>query len=73
MLKAEEITQEEYDRWRYRYPEFDNPNIGWSVLPMHSVICRWKTEELNNIDKRSILWHFQKTPLPMSLVFAIGI
>ena len=24
MLKAGEITQEEYDRWRYRYPEFDN-------------------------------------------------
>lgn len=23
MLKAGEITQEEYDRWRYRYPEFD--------------------------------------------------
>ena len=23
MLKAEEITQEEYDRWRYRYPELD--------------------------------------------------
>ena len=22
-LKAGEITQEEYDRWRYRYPEFD--------------------------------------------------
>lgn len=24
MLKAGEITQEEYDRWRYHYPEFDN-------------------------------------------------
>ena len=23
MLKAGEITQEEYDRGRYRYPEFD--------------------------------------------------
>lgn len=23
MLKAGEITQEEYDRWRYKYPEFD--------------------------------------------------
>jgi len=23
MLKAGEITQEEYTRWRYRYPEFD--------------------------------------------------
>ena len=24
MLKAGEITQDEYDRWNYRYPEFDN-------------------------------------------------
>ena len=24
MLKAGEITQEDYDRWRYRYPEFSN-------------------------------------------------
>ena len=23
MLKAGEISQEDYDRWRYRYPEFD--------------------------------------------------
>ena len=23
MLKAGEITQEDYDRWRYKYPEFD--------------------------------------------------
>ncbi len=24
MLKAGEISQEDYDQWRYRYPEFDN-------------------------------------------------
>ena len=24
MLKAGEITKEDYDRWRYRYPEFSN-------------------------------------------------
>ena len=24
MLKTGEISQEDYDRWRYRYPEFDN-------------------------------------------------
>lgn len=23
MLRAREITQEDYDRWRYRYPEYD--------------------------------------------------
>ena len=31
MLKAEEITQEEYDRWRYRYPEFDTTQRGVKV------------------------------------------
>ena len=24
MLKAREISQEDYDRWRYRYPEFSS-------------------------------------------------
>lgn len=24
MLKAGEISQEDYDHWRYRYPEFSN-------------------------------------------------
>ena len=24
VLKAGEISQEDYDRWRYRYPEFSN-------------------------------------------------
>ena len=27
-LEAGEITKEEYDQWRYRYPEFDN-KPGW--------------------------------------------
>ena len=31
MLKAGEITQEEYDRWRYRYPEFDTTQRGVKV------------------------------------------
>jgi len=25
-LEAGEISREEYDRWRYRYPEFDTTN-----------------------------------------------
>ena len=28
VLKAGEISQEDYDRWRYRYPEFSN-TLGW--------------------------------------------
>ena len=32
MLKAGEITQEEYDRWRYYYPEFDTAQ-RWAKVP----------------------------------------
>ena len=31
-LKAGEITKEEYDKWRYRYPEFDTTQI-WAKVP----------------------------------------
>lgn len=36
MLKAEEITQEEYDRWRYRYPEFDTMQ-RWVKVPSQAL------------------------------------
>ena len=36
MLKAGEITQEEYDRWRYRYPEFDNTQ-RWAKVPSQTL------------------------------------
>lgn len=36
MLKAGEITQEEYDRWRYRYPEFDNTQ-RWAKAPSQAL------------------------------------
>lgn len=38
-LKAGETTQEEYDRWRYRYPEFDTTR-RWTKVP---------SQVLNNI------------------------
>jgi len=31
-LEKGEITREEYDRWRYRYPEFDTTRI-WAKVP----------------------------------------
>lgn len=31
-LKSGEITKEEYDRWRYRYPEFDTSG-RWVKIP----------------------------------------
>lgn len=36
MLKAGEITQEEYDRWRYYYPEFDTEQ-RWVNVPSQGV------------------------------------
>lgn len=36
MLKAGEITQEEYDRWRYHYPEFDTTQ-RWARVPSQGL------------------------------------
>ena len=36
MLKAGEITQEEYDRWRYRYPEYDTTQ-RWAKVPSQEL------------------------------------
>ena len=36
MLKAGEITQEEYNRWRYRYPEFDTTQ-HWVKVPSQAL------------------------------------
>ena len=36
MLKAGEITQDEYDRWRYRYPEFDTTQ-RWVKVPSQTL------------------------------------
>lgn len=36
MFKAGEITQEEYDRWRYRYPEFDTTQ-RWVKVPSQGL------------------------------------
>lgn len=37
MLKAGEITQEEYDRWRYKYPEFDTSGQWHKVVPSQAL------------------------------------
>ena len=42
-LKSGEISKEDYDRWRYRYPEFDTTGHWHKVVPSQgSVICWWK-------------------------------
>ena len=35
-LEAGEISQEEYDRWRYHYPEFDTTQI-WAKVPSQAL------------------------------------
>ncbi len=36
LLKAGEITKEDYDRWRYRYPEFDTTQ-RWAKAPSQAL------------------------------------
>ena len=33
MLEAGEISQEEYDRWRYHYPEYDSSQVRAKMPP----------------------------------------
>lgn len=44
-LESGEITREEYDRWRYRYPEFDTTRIWAKVFPQG--LSDMLVEELN--------------------------
>ena len=37
MLKSGEITQEEYDSWRYRYPEFDTSGHWHKITPSQGL------------------------------------
>ncbi len=36
-LKAREITKEDYDRWRYHYPDYDDSRIHSAVQPEEPV------------------------------------
>ena len=36
-LKTSEITREEYDRWRYHYPEFDTSPLWHKVTPSQEL------------------------------------
>lgn len=43
-LEAGEISKEDYDRWRYRYPEYDTTRIWAKVIPQG--LSDMLTEEL---------------------------
>ena len=36
MLRSGEITQEEYDRWRHYYPEYDKSQ-RWAKVPSQEL------------------------------------
>ena len=43
-LEAGEITKEEYDKWRYRYPEFDTTQ-NWVKVPSQEL-SDWLVKKL---------------------------
>lgn len=45
-LEAGEITKEEYDQWRYRYPEFDTKQ-HWVKVPSQ-VLTDWLFSDLKD-------------------------
>ena len=46
-LEAGEITKEEYDRWRYRYPELDATKFGWEKISVSQGFSDLLVEALN--------------------------
>lgn len=44
-LESEQITKEEYDKWRYRYPEFDTTQ-RWAKVPSQEL-SDWLVKELD--------------------------
>ena len=51
-LEAGEISREEYDRWRYRYPEYDTTRIWAKVIPQG--LSDMLTEELKKKKKKKV-------------------
>ena len=49
-LKSGEISKEDYDRWRYRYPEFDTTG-HWHKVVLSQGLSDLLVEELNK-DKK---------------------
>lgn len=50
LLKAGEITQDEYDRWRYRYPEFDTSG-QWHKVGISQGLSDLLTEVVEKKEK----------------------
>ena len=51
-LKSGEISKEDYDRWRYRYPEFDTTGHGIRLSLLRGL-SDMLVEELNKTRKEN--------------------
>ena len=54
-LEQGEITKEEYDQWRYKYPELDTSQ-HWAKVPSQAV-SNMLMEELAKIEKEEKKFH----------------
>ena len=54
-LKAGEITKEDYDRWRYHYPDFDDTRIHAPVPPEEPVKAKRDESPRQKIDMKKAL------------------
>ena len=50
-LEQGEITKEEYDQWRYKYPELDTHQI-WTKVPLQELFDMLE-KELKNTKKEN--------------------
>jgi len=61
-LKAGEITKEEYDRWRYRYPELDTSGQWHKITPSQELsdllLADLKEHNKNKQNGFGICYHF---------------
>ena len=63
MLETGEISKEDYDKWRYHYPEFDTTQI-WAKVPSQAlsdalVYCsKTSSNQINKDDKKPLAMSF---------------
>lgn len=61
MLEAGKISKEDYDKWRYQYPEFDIPGHSKSRIPYQKRIDKQRMDlemkVINNLKEEQIIKH----------------
>ena len=54
MLEAGEISKEDYDKWRYHYPEFDTTDHWHKVVPLRTKQSDGRSSKKQIESRRSI-------------------